>query len=217
MAQSSFDFSQPSHQQTTKGGYPLDEVVSSLQKEIRRNHTKAAVYWALEMCRSGFTRYLWRRLFIVASEDIGLADDAVASTLQALYANWRALIELTADSKKQESELVNDERFTLPIVHAVMRLATARKNREVADCKTVVNTEYERGTRAEVPDYAKDKHTASGKALGRGEEFFQAEGRYVIPEFSIDGNPFKRELGKLTNTEPVDDIRGTIPGTKFRE
>jgi len=58
----------------TKIGYVLGEVVSALQKSIRRGDEEGALYWSLELSESSFGQYLWRRLLIIASEDIGLAD-----------------------------------------------------------------------------------------------------------------------------------------------
>ncbi len=66
--------SKPHYVLKTKGGYLLDEVVSALQKCIRRGREEEAMYWALEMAESGCGKYLWRRLMIIGAEDVGLAD-----------------------------------------------------------------------------------------------------------------------------------------------
>lgn len=54
--------------------YYLDEVVSTLTKEIRRGNEDAALYWALEMVEGGFANYFWNRLAVMTPEDVGLAD-----------------------------------------------------------------------------------------------------------------------------------------------
>jgi len=56
----------------TLGGYTLGEVISALQKEIRRGNESAAMYWAIEI-ESVERKYLWNRLKVIVSEDIGLA------------------------------------------------------------------------------------------------------------------------------------------------
>src|SRR5271167_4664668 len=57
----------------TQNGYDLSEVVSALQKEIRRGNEREAMFWAMELVPR-YERYLWRRLLIIVHEDIGLAN-----------------------------------------------------------------------------------------------------------------------------------------------
>lgn len=45
----------------TQQGYALGEVVSALQKEIRRGKERSAMYWAMELIPR-FEQYMWRRL-----------------------------------------------------------------------------------------------------------------------------------------------------------
>jgi len=179
----------------TLNGYALDEVVSSLQKEIRRSHVYEAVYWAREMIRSGFVKYMWRRLFVILSEDIGLADDNAAVVLNALYNSFQAVVD------KKAPTIDEAERASLIAVHAVMRLARAPKNREVADINSIVQTKVENKELLEVPEYAKDMHTNAGRRKGlrgnKGLRHFMTEGRFVEPEMEIDGNRYKAELFKL--------------------
>lgn len=75
----------------TKNGYNLDEVVSALQKSIRRGLEEDAMYWALEMVDSGYIRYMWRRLLVIASEDIGPADPQTVILISSLYVAYEAV------------------------------------------------------------------------------------------------------------------------------
>jgi replication-associated recombination protein RarA len=184
---------------STAGGYPLDEVISALQKEIRRAQVAQAIFWAKELIRSGYSAYLWRRLFVIVSEDIGLADDQCPALLQALYQNW---LLVNKKAKDESITLEEQERSSLILVHAVMRLAYSAKNREVADANTVIDMEYAQGQRLQVPDYALDGHTARGRAAGRvgkkAEEFFQKEGRVIFPDVDVGAkNPFFQKLCAL--------------------
>ena len=43
----------------TISGYPVDEVVSTLQKEIRRADMEKAAWWAFELLESGIEWRLW--------------------------------------------------------------------------------------------------------------------------------------------------------------
>ena len=61
-------------QTITPGGYLMGEVASAMQKEIRRGHEREALFWATELDLAGYGDYVWKRLRIIASEDVGLAD-----------------------------------------------------------------------------------------------------------------------------------------------
>lgn len=53
----------------TKNGYRFGEVLSALQKDIRRGKEEEALFWALELCPE-FEDHLWSRLVIIAYEDV---------------------------------------------------------------------------------------------------------------------------------------------------
>jgi replication-associated recombination protein RarA len=163
-------------QLTTKGGYRCDEVASALQKCIRRGLEEQALFWATELDLSGFGEYVWKRLRIIASEDVGLADNSVAPTISALCANWR-------EQKKKSDTKHAPERLFL--VHAVLILARARKSRTV-DHALIAMYEAPRARR-EIPDFALDKHTAKGRTLKRGWRHFWEHG------------------ARLENKTPADD------------
>ena len=59
---------------TTVNGHLLPEVVSALQKCIRRGQVDDALYWAVDMYLTGYDEYCWKRLRIMASEDVGPAE-----------------------------------------------------------------------------------------------------------------------------------------------
>ncbi len=69
---------------TDRFGYELPEVVSAIQKAIRRGKEKEAMFWALEMCPH-YEGYLWRRLIdpgmANADPSIKLGGAALAGTV----------------------------------------------------------------------------------------------------------------------------------------
>jgi replication-associated recombination protein RarA len=141
----------------TIDGYNCGEVASAMQKCIRRGMERDALFWATELDRSNFGEYVWKRLRIIASEDVGIADPQAAVIIRALYDNWR-------DQRKKDDTKHAPERLFL--VHAVMLLCRADKSRSV-DHALVVMYEGPR-PRREVPDFALDKHTGRGRARKRG-------------------------------------------------
>lgn len=151
---------------TTKKGYGFFEVASALQKSIRRGDEETALYFAVELHDSNYEEYLWKRLRIITSEDVGLAEPFLPATIQALYTMY-------LDQRKKKDLKHHPERLYL--VHAVLLLCRARKSRLVDWCTAVSWGEHEE-KHIPIPDYALDKHTASGRAMGRGFEHFLDEG-----------------------------------------
>lgn len=152
MRQTTFDDVRP----TRNGTEPYD-AKSALQKSIRRGLEEDALYWAAEL--AGWNpESLWKRLRVIASEDIGLASPSAALTVRALYENWR-------DAQKD-----GEGEGRLFITHAVLILARAKKSR-IVDHATI--TAFEGGlAERDVPDYALDRHTQRGRAKGRGYQHF---------------------------------------------
>ena len=123
------------------------------------------LFWATELDLSGYGEYTWKRLKIVTSEDIGLAEPNLPATIHALYQCW-------LEQRKKADERHGPERLFL--IHAVILLARAKKSRLV-DHALIAHYEAGRPKR-EIPDYALDKHTARGRKLRRGHEHFWQEG-----------------------------------------
>lgn len=149
---------------TTVHGYDMFEVLSAMQKCVRRRMEADAIYWATELQMSGvgMEGALWGRILIMASEDIGLASDAacaenVALTCEALYRNWK---------KKPDVKL-----FAL---HAMLALIRSKKSRitDSAWCWRMAEEKLGRRPHKPLPDFALDKHTTRGKAMGRGQMHF---------------------------------------------
>lgn len=149
----------------TPGGFPAGEVASAMQKCIRRGAEEDALFWATELDIAGFGEYVWKRLRIIASEDVGLAAPQIAGEIRALYANW-------LDQRKKKDERHGPERLFL--VHAVLVLARAPKSRLI-DHALIVMYEGERSGR-QIPDFALDRHTRRGRQRRRGWAHFWDEG-----------------------------------------
>ena len=108
---------------TTKKGYDFYEISSAFQKSIRRGLEKQSLFFAFEIYSSGYSKYIWKRMLIIASEDIGLADNSVAVQVNALFNSWQFINQTGANGS------------SVPFVHAVMILARAKKSRIVDHAK----------------------------------------------------------------------------------
>ena len=168
--------------QLTPKGYHRDEVVSALQKEIRRGKEYNAVYWAVEL-ESFNAKALWDRLRVIASEDVGVAEPHAPLIVDALEsAYWDA-----KKKKKDESKLF--------FVNAVVVLARAPKCRVADDLMITLVDSIERGERLDMPDYAVDKHTYRGRRMGRGMKYFLEEGSRIVNEGAP--NPYKETAERI--------------------
>ncbi len=159
----------------TASGNDLFEVSSAFQKSVRRGLEEEALHWAVELDLSGYGEYAWKRLRIMVSEDLGLAEPSLPAQVEALYLTWKDL-----RSKKDEDH--KPER--LPFLHAVLLAVRSSKSRLVDNAATVF---YRRHAKKAVPDWALDQHTMRGKSLGRGMEHFLTEGvslenRAAVPD-----------------------------------
>lgn len=147
----------------TYHGHEAGLIVSWLQKAIRRGNAQDAVYCAVELDRSGWGEWCWKRLLIIASEDVGIADPTISSEIWSLYQTYLY-------QKKKDAEP------RLMLVHAVLRLAYAKKDSEVVNAVVWARDGVDHSPKPEIPDYVYDRHTLKGKQMGRGYEHFVEEG-----------------------------------------
>lgn len=176
----------------TPGGYRCGEVASALQKCIRRGLEEDALFWATELDLAGFGEYVFKRLRIIASEDVGLAEPGVAADVRALYDNW-------IDQRKKKDERHGPERLFL--VHAVLRCCRARKSRLV-DHALICLYEGKREAR-EIPDFALDRHTARGRSRRRGWRHFWEEGALVNPPADLEDS-FRDRAREIRQDDQAD-------------
>jgi replication-associated recombination protein RarA len=159
----------------TRNGYEFFQVSSAFQKAIRRGDEDVALYFAAELFNSGYDEYLWKRIKIITSEDVGLAEPFLPMTVQALY-------RMYSDQRKKRDEKHQPEKLFL--IHAVLLLVRANKSRLV-DWALICAFEENRSAKPDIPDYAFDMHARRGKAMGRGIDHFWSEGTRLDPHTEL--------------------------------
>src|SRR5262245_6109981 len=102
-----------------------------MQKMIRRGEEEAALYWAFELSYKT-PDYVWKRLAIIASEDIGPADSSLVSLVHDLSDHYRE------EAKRRQRPT---ERIFL--AHAIIALCRAQKSRIADDLMCVVTHQLE--------------------------------------------------------------------------
>lgn len=165
---------------TTKGGYPLDEAVSAVQKAIRRADEVTAAFFAFEMARSGFHRYIWRRLAVIAAEDVGLANPDAAAHVLSL---WQLHERCTEKRPKAITQFLGQ---------AVLVLCRSPKSRTVDRFTWWVDGYVDRTMLdAETLDAAEDMHTRAGRERGRGIEHFLDVSGVLVNEVDSGGEEYR--------------------------
>ena len=151
-------------QRLTQRGYYIDELLSALQKDIRRGNEYEAVFWAAEL-ESFNPRMLWNRLRVIASEDIGPAYPRMPLLIETLERHY-------FDARKRRND-----SYRVFLSNAIVNLVRCRKSRIADNLLTVVYGEIQHENKElPIPDYALDKHTKKGRKMGRGWTHFFNEG-----------------------------------------
>jgi replication-associated recombination protein RarA len=146
------------HFQTKHHGYNDDELISALQKCIRRGMEKEAMYFSLELAEEGKTGFalLISRLRVIAYEDVGLADPAVVLQVS------RALDDMEMMYKGNKGE------WGMVLSFIVLILCRAMKSRITDHFLIVMKTRWKEKQQAfAIPDFALDMHTSQGNLMGR--------------------------------------------------
>ncbi len=133
------------------------DVISAFIKSIRGSDADAGLYWLARMLEAGEDpRFIARRLVILASEDIGMADDGAL---------------LVADAAARAVEYVGLPEAQLNLAHAVVRLATAPKSNRVTVALGRAAAEARAAGAGEVPMHLRDAHYQGAKSLGHGDGY----------------------------------------------
>ena len=133
------------------------DVISAFIKSIRGSDADAGLYWLARMLEAGEDpRFIARRLVILASEDIGLADDGAL---------------LVADAAARAVEYVGLPEAQLNLAHAVVRLATAPKSNRVTLALGRAAADARTAGAGEVPMHLRDAHYQGAKSLGHGDGY----------------------------------------------
>lgn len=190
----------------TRNGLNGDEVISSLQKSIRRGLEEQACEFAYEMYITSpqMEEKLWRRLLTITVEDIGMGDPMACIIVNNLY-----------EMRKQFSYADGDR--PIYFIHAIRYLCKCQKDRSSDLLKNIVIKGFAMGKVPEIPDYALDKHTVRGAEMGRDSFHFLNEASKVIPQMEVD-NDYKERYGKILEVyKPEDAIESAFQYNPWQE
>lgn len=137
-----------------KGGDNHYDTISAFIKSMRGSDPDAALYYLAKMIHAGEDpRFIARRVFIHAAEDVGMADP-------------RAL--LIASAAAHAVEHIGLPEAQIPLAEAVIYIATAPKSNAVYQGIAQAMDAVKQEVRGEVPPHLRDTHFKGAKAQGRG-------------------------------------------------
>ena len=151
------------------------DQVSAFIKSVRGSDPDAALYWLVTLLESGESaRFLARRLVILASEDVGLADPTAL---------------LVAEATARAVEFVGLPEARLNLAHATLALALAPKSNSVTRALGETTRAVQAGGLVEVPDHLRDAHYAGARDMGFGLSYqypHDAEDAWVLQQYLPD-------------------------------
>ena len=132
-------------------------MLSAFIKSIRGSDVDAGLYWLARMVTAGEDpRLIARRLVILASEDVGMADP------QGL---------VVADAAARAVEFVGMPEAQLNLAHAVMYLASAPKSNSVTTAIGAAMQDVRDRPAGAVPNHLRDAHYPGAAKLGHGDGY----------------------------------------------
>ena len=157
------------------------DTVSAYIKSIRGCDPDAAMYWLAKMLVGGEDpRFIARRLVVLASEDVGLADS-------------RGL--LIANATFDAVERVGLPECELNLAHATLFLATAPKSNSATNALFAAKAEVLNKPVQSVPLHLRDAHTQHNRKFGNGADYIY---NHDCPE-CISGQDYLEKDVKLYN------------------
>jgi putative ATPase len=145
------------------------DVTSAFIKSIRGSDADAAMHYLARMVEAGEDpRFIARRLVILASEDVGLADPTALTT---------------AVAAAQAVQLIGMPEARLNLAQAVLHLALAPKSNSVIMAIDAASADVRAGKIGSVPAHLRDAHYAGSKKLGHGAGYqYSHDAPYGIAE-----------------------------------
>ena len=133
------------------------DVISAFIKSVRGSDVDAALHYLARMLTAGEDpRFIARRLMILASEDIGMADPTALPT---------------AVAAAQTVQLIGLPEAQLTLAHATVHLASAPKSNAVTTALGAAMADIKAGKAGLVPPHLRDGHYSGAAALGNAQGY----------------------------------------------
>jgi putative ATPase len=155
------------------------DVISAFIKSVRGSDVDAALHYLARMVVAGEDpRFIARRIIILASEDVGMADPTALGV---------------ATAAAQAVSIIGLPEARIILAQATIHLATAPKSAAVVAAIGSAEADVRAGKAGLVPQHLRDGHSAYAKRTGKTKDY-----RY----------PHATTEGVLAQQYPPDDLVG---------
>ena len=128
------------------------DIISAFIKSMRGSDPDAATYWCLRMLEGGEDpKFIARRIYILASEDIGNADPQAICVAEACF---------------KACEVIGMPECKINLVQAATYMALAPKSNAVIEAIAKAENEIKHGPARAVPDHLRDRHRPGSEEYG---------------------------------------------------
>lgn len=156
-----------------KDGDTHYDVISAFIKSMRGSDPDAAVYWLARMIEGGEDpRFIARRIFILASEDIGLADPRAIQIALAAF---------------KSAEAIGYPECRINLAEAAIYMALAPKSNSAYLAIDAALKEVREGPARRVPDHLRDRHRPGSDDYGPYLYPHSYPGAWVDQQYLPDG------------------------------
>ncbi|SIN73886.1 replication-associated recombination protein A [Agromyces cerinus] len=157
------------------------DVISAFIKSVRGSDVDASLHYLARMIEAGEdARFIARRIIVLASEDIGLADPSALGVAVA-----------AADAV----QFIGMPEGRIPLAQAVVHLATAPKSNAAYVGIDRAIADVREGKAGRVPKHLRDAHYPGAKRLGHGKGY-----KY----------PHDDEIGVVAQEYLPESLRGAV-------
>ena len=126
--------------------------ISMLQKSVRGSQVDAALISLAALIKGGYLEETIRRIFVIASEDVGVA-------MGGMYATVASLLNA--------AKMVGLPEASIILSHAVILLATSPKSNSAYTAIKAAMNDVENVNIGDIQPYLRDAHYSGAEKLGR--------------------------------------------------
>lgn len=184
----------PLYQMTKNGCMPYD-LLSAMQKFIRRSMEREALWCFLELESAGLYYVAANRLTVCVYEDVGIANtpllDSIAVHVEQMNKWYKA----------------KNGAWRLVLSNIILRACRGEKTRISDHFVCAIGAQRHLGWKVNLEDYGEfvfDMHTTKGKQMGRGLDHFFEEGMKIVE--SQETTDYAEDEYRLLKDSGEEDI-----------
>lgn len=136
-----------------KDGDAFYDIISAFQKSIRGSDVDASLYYLALLIDSGDLDTIYRRMSVIAYEDIGLANPNIGPFVHAAI---------------ETAKMLGLPEARIPLANAVIQLALSVKSNTAITAIDSALSEIKINPKFVIPDHLRDSHYYGADKLNRG-------------------------------------------------